>query len=210
MCVSSKKNLTEDRSPLTIPQTYRIPILSHFGKKWIVITLILLAPLLLYEKFVGKISSDTQLLTSVPLLVISIGIVMYWMRKNGEIGWNKKVDNEIKNGKAQILKIQTDKVYKRKESFDLGSGFYLKISENETLFLQGQYLNELEYSRKFPNSEFEVVSTALTLNELIGITPLGEYLNPEKELKAFTKEQFENNDVHYNGDLLKIPIEQLR
>lgn len=183
---------------------------EHFGKKWIVITLILLAPLLLYEKFVGKISSDTQLLTSVPLLVISIGIVMYWMRKNGEIGWNKKVDNEIKNGKAQILKIQTDKVYKRKESFDLGSGFYLKISENETLFLQGQYLNELEYSRKFPNSEFEVVSTALTLNELIGITPLGEYLNPEKELKAFTKEQFENNDVHYNGDLLKIPIEQLR
>lgn len=183
---------------------------EHFGKKWIVITLILLAPLLLYEKFVGKISSDTQLLTSVPLLVISIGIVMYWMRKNGEIGWNKKVDNEIKNGKAQILKIQTDKVYKRKESFDLGSGFYLKISENETLFLQGQYLDELEYSRKFPNSEFEVVSTALTLNELIGITPLGEYLNPEKELKAFTKEQFENNDVHYNGDLLKIPIEQLR
>lgn len=183
---------------------------EHFGKKWIVITLILLAPLLLYEKFVGKISSDTQLLTSVLLLVISIGIVMYWMRKNGEIGWNKKVDNEIKNGKAQILKIQTDKVYKRKESFDLGSGFYLKISENETLFLQGQYLDELEYSRKFPNSEFEVVSTALTLNELIGITPLGEYLNPEKELKAFTKEQFENNDVHYNGDLLKIPIEQLR
>ena len=183
---------------------------EHFGKKWIVITLILLAPLLLYEKFVGKISSDTQLLTSVPLLVISIGIVMYWMRKNGEIGWNKKVDDEIKNGKAQILKIQTDKVYKRKESFDLGSGFYLKISENETLFLQGQYLDELEYSRKFPNSEFEVVSTALTLNELIGITPLGEYLNPEKELKAFTKEQFENNDVHYNGDLLKIPIEQLR
>jgi hypothetical protein len=183
---------------------------EHFGKKWIVITLILLAPLLLYEKFVGKISSDTQLLTSVPLLVISIGIVMYWMRKNGEIGWNKKVDNEIKNGKAQILKIQTDKVYKRKESFDLGSGFYLKISENETLFLQGQYLDELEYSRKFPNSEFEVVSTALTLNEFIGITPLGEYLNPEKELKAFTKEQFENNDVHYNGDLLKIPIEQLR
>ncbi|MFI1742875.1 hypothetical protein [Thalassobellus sediminis] len=66
---------------------------ENFGKKWILITLILLAPLLLYDKFVSKVSSDTQLLTSIPLLIISIGIVIYWMRKNGEIGWNKKVDN---------------------------------------------------------------------------------------------------------------------
>jgi len=183
---------------------------ENFGKKWILITLILLAPLLLYDKFVSKVSSDTQLLTSIPLLIISIGIVIYWMKKNEEIGWNKKVDNEIKNGKAQVLKIKTDKVYKRKETFDLGSGFYLKISENETLFLQGQYFDELQYSRKFPNTEFEIVRTELTVNELIDIKPLGEYLKPEKKLKAFTKEQFENNEVHYDGDLLKIPIEQIK
>ncbi len=183
---------------------------ENFGKKWILITLILLAPLLLYDKFVSKVSSNTQLLTSIPLIIISIGIVVYWMRKNGEIDWNKKVDNEIKNGKAQVLKIKTDKVYKRKETFDLGSGFYLKISENETLFLQGQYFDELQYSRKFPNTEFEIVRTELTFNELIDIKPLGEYLKPEKKLKAFTKEQFENNEVHYDGDLLKIPIEQIK
>lgn len=183
---------------------------ENFGKKWILITLILLAPLLLYDKFVSKVSSDTQLLTSIPLLIISIGIVIYWMRKNGEIGWNKKVDNEIKNGKAQVMKIKTDKVYKRKETFDLGSGFYLKISENETLFLQGQYFDELQYSRKFPNTEFEIVRTKLTLNELIDIKHFGEYLKPEKKLKAFTKEQFENNEVHYDGDLLKIPLEQIK
>ncbi|MDC3388849.1 hypothetical protein OAX11_05005 [Flavobacteriaceae bacterium] len=183
---------------------------ENFGKKWILLTLILLAPLLLYDKFVSKVSSDTQLLTSIPLLIISIGIVIYWMKKNGEIDWNKKVNNEIKNGKAHVLKIKTEKVYKRKETFDLGSGFYLKISENETLFLQGQYFDELQYSRKFPNTEFEIVRTELIFNELIDIRPLGKYLKPEKKLEAFTKEQFDNNEVHYDGDLLKIPIEQIK
>ena len=178
--------------------------------KWIFITLILLAPLLIYEKVVGKVSSEIQLLTSIPLLIISIGIVVYLMNKNGEIGWNKKVENEIKNGKAQILKIKTEKVIKRKETFDLGSGFYIKISENETLYLQGQYFDELQYSRKFPNTEFEIVRTKLTLNELIDINYYGEYLKPTKKLKAFTKEQFEKNEVHYDGDLLNIPIEEIK
>jgi hypothetical protein len=42
------------------------------------------------------------------------------------------------------------------------------------------------------------------------IHTLGKYLKPEKKLKAFTKEQFEENEVHYDGDLLNIPIEQIK
>ncbi|MBU3011814.1 hypothetical protein KO506_10395 [Polaribacter vadi] len=183
---------------------------ENFGKKWILITLVLLAPLLLYDKFVGKVSSETQLLTSIPLLIITVGIVIYWMNKNGEIGWNKKVENEIKNGKAQVLRIETEKVFKRKETYDLGSGFYIKISKNETLYLQGQYFDELQYSRKFPNTDFEIVKTKLNFNELININYFGKYLKPEKKLKAFTKEQFEKNEVHYDGDLLNIPIEEIK
>jgi hypothetical protein len=169
---------------------------ENFGMKWIFIIFILLIPCFIYEKIVGKVSSETQLLTLIPLLIISAGIVIYIMNKMGEIGWNKKVENEIKNGKAQILKIKTEKVIKRKETFDLGSGFYIKISENETLYLQGQYFDELQYSRKFPNTEFEIVRTKLTLNELIDINYYGEYLKPTKKLKAFTKEQFEKNEFH--------------
>jgi len=127
---------------------------ENFGMKWIIIIFLLLAPLLLYEKFVEKVPSNTQFLIVIPLLMISFGIVIYWMNKNGELRWNKKVDYEIENGKAQVLRIETEKVFKRQESFDLGSGFYIKISENETLFLQGQYLDDLQYSRKFPSNYF--------------------------------------------------------
>ena len=174
------------------------------------ITFILLSPLLLYDKFVSKVSSETQLMILIPLQIISVGIVIYWMNKNRELGWNRKVENEIKNGKAQVLKIETEKVFKRKETYDLGSGFYIKISENETLYLQGQYFDELQFSRKFPNTDFEIVRTKLNFNELIDIKSFGKYLKPEKKLKAFTKEQFENNEVHYDGDLLNIPIEKIK
>lgn len=178
--------------------------------KFIGITLVLLAPLLIYDKFINKVSSETQLIVIIPLLIVSVGTVIYWMNKNGEIGWNKKVENEIKNGQAQVLKIQTDKVFKRKQTWDLGSGFYIKISDNQTLFLQGQYLDELQYGRKFPNTDFEIVRTNLTFNELIDIKSFGKYLKPEKKLKAFTKEQFDKNEVHWDGDLLEIPIEKIK
>jgi cell division protein FtsB len=182
---------------------------ENFGMKWIGVTLVFLAPLLVYDKFVGKVSSETQLLILIPLQIIAVGIVIYWMNRNGQIGWNKKIENEIKNGKAQILKIETDKVFKRKETYDLGSGFYIKISDNQTLFLQGQYFDQLQYSRKFPNTDFEIVRTNLNFNELIDIKSFGKYLKPEKKLNAFTKEQFERNEVHYDGDILNIPIEQI-
>jgi hypothetical protein len=184
--------------------------IENFGMKWVFVTFILLIPLFIIEKILGKVSSETQLLTLIPLLIISVGIVIYIMNKMGEIGWNKKVENEIKNGKAQILKIKTEMVFKRKETFDLGSGFYIKISENETLYLQGQYFDQLQYSREFPNTDFEIIRTELTLNELLDIKSFGKYLKPERKLKAFTKEQFEKNEIHYDGDLLKIPIEEIK
>jgi len=183
---------------------------ENFTKKWIVVIIIILSPFLIYEKFVGKVSSENQLIILIPILIISILFVIYWMNKNGEIDWNKKVENEIKFGKAQVLRIETEKVIKRNETYDLGSGFYIKISERETLYLQGQYLDELQYSRKFPNTEFEIVRSNLTLNELISIYSFGKYLKPEKKLKPFTKEQYEKNEVDYDGDLLNIPIDEIK
>ena len=183
---------------------------EHFGMKWLGIILVLLMPFLLFEKFVQKVSSENQLVILIPILIISITIAIYWMNKNGEIGWNKKVENEIKYGKAQVLNIETEKVIKRAETYDLGSGYYIKVSENETLYLQGQYFDELQFSQKFPNTEFEIVKTNLILNELIVINSFGKYLKPEKKLKPFTKEQFEQNEVHYDGDLLNIPIDEIK
>jgi hypothetical protein len=184
--------------------------IENFGKKWIGVLFIILLPFIIYDKYVDKVTSEIQLVLLFPMLIASFFIVIYWMNKNGEIDWNKKVENEIKNGKAQVLRIKAEKVIKRNETFDLGSGFYIKISENDTLYLQGQYFDELQFSRKFPNTEFEIVRTNLTPDELITINFFGKYLKPEKKLKPFTKEQFVQNEVHYDGDLLNIPIDEIQ
>lgn len=183
---------------------------ENFGMKWIGIIFILLIPLLVYDKFIQKVSSKKQLWILIVVIIISILLVYYWMKNNGEISWNKKVENEIENGKAQVLKIKTEKVIKRKESYDLGSGFYIKISENETLYLQGQHLDQLQYSRKFPNTEFEISKTSLTFNEYLNIQTFGKYLKPEKKLKAFSKEEFEKDKVHFDGVILNIPIDEIK
>lgn len=183
---------------------------ENFVKKYIGIILVLLTPLLVYEKLIQKVSSETQLLILIPVVIISILIVLYWMKKNGEIGWNTKVEKQIKYGKVEVLKIKTDKVVQRRETYDLGSGYYIKISENETLFLQGQYLDEVQYSRKFPNTEFEISRTSLEFNEVLSIEFFGNFLKPEKKLRAFIKEEYKSNKVHYDGELLNIPIDDIK
>jgi len=183
---------------------------ENFTMKWIGILSVILAPLLIYDKFINKVSSETQLWTSILLLIISVLIALYWMHRNGELKWNKTIENEIKYGKAQVLKIKTNRVLKRKDPEDFGSGFYLRIDENRTLFLQGQYFDELQYSRKFPNTDFEIVRTKLNFNELIDINAFGEYLKPERKLKAFTKEQYRNGNFHCDGDIVEISIDEIK
>lgn len=182
---------------------------EHFGMKWIFTSLFLIVPFLLYEKFVQEVPPEVELPVMIVIEVIAISIVIYLMYKMGEIGWNAKVENEIKNGKAEVLKIETNRVIKRKETYDLGSGFYIEVKDNETLFLQGQFYDELQYSRKFPNTKFELVKTTFILNELLAINSFGKYLKPEKKIAAFTKEQFNNEEVHYDGDLLNISIDEI-
>ena len=183
---------------------------ENFAKKWLIVILILILPLLGFDKFIAKVSSETQLIILIPVLIISILVSFFLMKRNGETNWNKKIENEIENGKAQILRIKTSKVIKRQETYDFGSGFYLKISENETIYLQGQIYDELHYVKKFPNTDFEISKTLLTQDDFLNINFFGEYLKPEKKLNAFLKEDYENEKVHYNGDILKVSIDEIK
>jgi len=182
---------------------------ENFGMKFGGITLILLAPFILYDKYIYKVSSQIQFWSSVALVIISISIVLYWMKWNGELYRNKKINNEIRNGKAHVLRIQTDKVIKRKDPEDYGAGYYFKLDHKRTLYLQGQYCDELNHSRKFPNTDFEIVRAKLHLDELIQINFYGKYLKPIKSLKSFSDEQYENGNYHYDNTILELNIDEI-
>lgn len=182
---------------------------EHFGMKWVFASLILLAPFLLFEKYVEEVPPSIELPIVIVIEIIAISLVLYLMKRMGEIDWNKMIETEIREGEAEVLKLKTDRAIKRKDSEDFGSGFYLKIDGNRTLYLEGQYLDQLQYSRKFPNTEFEIVRTKWN-NELLEINSRGKYLKPERKLKPFTKEQYKSGNRPFDGDIVELPIDEIK
>jgi hypothetical protein len=182
---------------------------ENFGMKWIGTTIVFIAPLLLFEKFIKEIPPSTELPIVIVLELIAISLVLYWMKKSGELDWNRNIEKEIKSGQAEVITIKTDTVVKRKDPEDFGSGYYLKISDSKTLYLQCQYYDELQYSRKFPNTDFSIVRSKQT-GELIDIKSEGKYLKPTRKIEPFTKEQYKTGLIHYDGDVLELSIDDIK
>jgi hypothetical protein len=182
---------------------------ENFGMKWVFASLILLSAFLLVKKFVMDISSEIELPIIIIVELIAIAVVIYIMKRTGELNWNKKIESELRDGDAEVIRIKTDRVVKRKDPEDFGSGFYIKLDEKSTLYLEGQYLDELQYSRKFPNTEFEIIRTKW-LKELLEINSLGKYLKPERKLKPFTKEQYKTGNRPFDGDIIELPIDEIK
>lgn len=183
---------------------------EHFGIKWMMVSLGLIVPFLLYEEFIQKIPPKIELVLVITLQIIGIVIVLVIMKRWGEIDRNANIEREIKEGKAQIVRITTNKAIKREDLGDFGSGFYLKIDDHQTLFLQGQYLDDFQDLKKFPNSEFEMIKTKLFGNDMIDMKFYGEYLEPEKVLKPFSEKQYETEEIHYHEDILNTSIENIK
>ncbi|WP_225000415.1 hypothetical protein [Cesiribacter sp. SM1] len=182
---------------------------ENFGMKLVGFTFLFVAPLLLYEGFVAEVPPDVELPIVIVLAMAAVGLTIYFMNRMGELTHNRQIEQDIRTGEAEVIKVRTDYVLKRKEYEDLGSGFYLKIDDRRTLYLQGQYLDELQYSKKFPNTDFEIIRSKKN-KELLDIKPNGEYLKPARKLKPFTKEQFESGNIHEDGEILHLPIEEIK
>ncbi len=71
--------------------------------KWILVSISHLAPFLLYEKFIKQNPPSTELPIVIISEIIAISLVIYWMKKMGELSWNRKIENEIKYGQAPTL-----------------------------------------------------------------------------------------------------------
>ncbi len=182
---------------------------ENFGMKWVFASLILLFAFLLVKKFVMDISSEIELPIMIIIELIALAVVIYIMKRTGELDWNKKIESELREGEAEVIRIKTDRVVKRKDPEDFGSGFYIKLDEKSTLYLEGQYLDELQYSRKFPNTEFEIIRTKWH-NEFLEINSLGKYLKPERKLEPFTKEEYKTGNRPHDGDIIELPIDKIK
>ena len=188
------------------PTTYKT--VETFIMMFIGILFVLLVPLLVVDKFY-PISSNAQGIYCIVIIIISFATVTYINNKFRGGLINKKkgaITDEV-----EAIHVKTARAIKRKDFEDFGIAFYVDVMHNgvqKTLFLWGQYLDELEYDNLFPNTEFEFIRQKNS-DEFIGFKILGQYFKEEKTLPAFDKEIWKTGVYPINGQLLDMSIDEI-
>ncbi|WP_153798777.1 hypothetical protein [Foetidibacter luteolus] len=211
MITTTIRNLTQDETQRQIkrlPSVYKR--FENFVLKLIVVVLVLLAPLLIYDRF-NPVPSHTQAVYCIVIVILAV-LIVFWVTKKFEGGLtnSKQIDN-IKSGQVEVVKVQTTRAIKREDFEDFGVAFYLAVVDNgqpKTLFLWGQYLDELEYEKTFPNTEFEFIRKVGS-DEFIDFKTSGQYFIEEKVLPAFDKEVWKTGRYPVNGQLLDQVIDDI-
>lgn len=144
------------------------------------------------------------------ILFLLISSVLYYLRlRRGMRDENEKPLSEVG---VEIISVKTSRAIKRKDPEDFGVAFYLDVidkeNEQRTLFLWGQYLDDLEYKREFPNTEFQIIRRDDT-KRLMDIITRGEYFDPEKVLAPFDDELWAAGETPNNGDILQYSIDEV-
>lgn len=124
---------------------------------------------------------------------------------------NKKNLNDINKGLAEIIHVETLRAIQREDYEDFGLAFYLDVQHNKeqkALYLWGQYLDELEYEKEFPNTEFEIVRE-FESKQILDIKLLGNYFAPERILPPFDKQIWKSGKYPMDGDLLDKPLDEI-
>ena len=211
MITRTIRKLTEEE---TQGQIQRLPSVykrfENFVLKLIVVVLILLAPLLIYDHF-NPVPSDTQAVYCIAIVILAL-LIVFWVTKKYEGGLtNSKQIDDIKSRQVEVVKVQTTRAIKREDFEDFGVAFYLAVVDKgqpKTLFLWGQYLDELEYEKTFPSTEFEFIRNVGS-EEFIDFKTSGQYFIEEKILPAFDREVWKSGLYPVNGQLLDHSIDDI-
>jgi hypothetical protein len=169
---------------------------------------ICLLPLLVIDKYFVDVPSNIELLAFIPLTIIS-AFITYKIYRFEHEGF-KMAKEDLDNGTATIYKIKTNRVFRRKDPEDFGPHYYIDLGnegEYKTLFIWGQYL--MDFKRKtFPCTDFELVKTKR--GQVINLIPSGQYLKPEKVLKAFAMKDYRVlGRVPDDGQLLNVSMDEI-
>lgn len=179
--------------------------IERFSMRLIAVMMVLLIPFLIIDKFF-QVQSHTEGIIVMGLLIIAVIVTIYWTKGDPVIAFEKQ---SSKTSEIEIIHCTTKRAIKREDTEDFGVSFYLDTEDGRTLFLQGQYLDMLESDKQFPNSEFELVRTKTT-KEFIDFKIKGNFFEPEKLLKAFSKDDYEKGIVPEDGEVLEIEFDKIK
>ena len=189
-----------------LPSAYKR--FEAFMMKFIFVTLILLAPLLIYDHF-QPVASSIQAVYSIIVVALSVFHCFRWTKKYEGGLSNKKQISDINSSLVEVVKVKTNRAIKREDPEDFGVAYYVDVidsGQRKTLYLWGQYLDELEFEKLFPNTEFEFVRKVGS-DEFIDFKASGQYFDAERTLSAFGKDVWRSGNYPVNGQLLNQTID---
>jgi hypothetical protein len=210
--ISTIRDPTKDeklRELKRLPSAYKR--FENFVMKLIFIIPILLAPLLIYGHY-HFIAPSTQAVYSAIVVAISFILSLWWTKKYEGGFSNRKQITDIHSTQIEVVKVKTNRAIKREDPEDFGVAYYIDVNdsgERKTLYLWGQYLDELEDEKLFPNTEFEYVRKVGS-DEFIDFKIAGQHFEAEKILPAFEKEIWKSGNYPINGQLLNQTIDTIR
>jgi hypothetical protein len=154
-------------------------------------------------------------LTGVAIL-ISAGLSLYLTNKlvnvRGTRFWSLCRAQESAEHEEDVLssmEFHATRVFQVEELHDEGSNYFLELRDGSVLFLSGHYFHEHEplefddrivHQREFPCTEFVV--RRRDDGSVVGIQCRGRVLEPEVMTPPFPEEDFKNNALPKDGDII--------
>ena len=170
------------------------------------IVFILLIPLLIFNWY-SPVSSQYQLIYCIIIIIIA-AIYTPWLlfKMNKEV--RNKNEKPLKEVKAEILSVKTNRAIKRKDPEDFGSGYYIDITNSnikQTLFLWGTILG---YNR-IPQILNLKITRRNDTKEFMNFELFGNYFEPEKLLPPFSEEAWNSGNLPTDGEILDCSIDEI-
>lgn len=206
---SSKRLLTsEEKYVLKKMKLSFMDKVEKFFLKWIFFTMITIIPFLLFEEYCYEVKERIEILVVVISQMLSIILSFLMIKRMGDFDYDKLISSELKNGWVEILTIETDFAIKRQDAEDFGVGFYLKIGKEKVIYLTGQLYDVLEYEREIPSTKIKIIQT-LEHKIFLEFKNEGDFFLPNKIIPPFSEEQYKIGEVHYDGQVLEMNINNI-
>lgn len=137
-------------------------------------------------------------------MILSFFVARYVIPKIKIAKRNREIEElrrELAENKVEVWHFEANDAIKVEEFEDEGVGFFIKLSEDKILFLQGQYLYDVEEKKKFPNTKFSIVRTPRS-RIVLNIQCYGDYLTPSRTRKFFVVRDYKEDRVPKDGQII--------
>lgn len=143
---------------------------------------------------------------SKPFLPVLFGIAGVWVLLQAvrmykdELKMSRGLREDLNRGEAEVRQYTAVEAIRVEEREDEGTGFFLKLSDGQILFLCGEHFYQLEDQKRFPSEQFELVIAPNSMWSL-NFEASGDYLPVTYSRPPFPEKTWKEGTLPCEGDL---------